>query len=72
MVRTLIAYFSRADENCFGGAMRYGQAGNTGIVRSLRPRHLVLVFDLAWYSDFGNQRWKRQVPLEGRSSLAMG
>ena len=32
MVKTLIAYFSRADENYFGGAMRYVKIGNTEIV----------------------------------------
>ena len=32
MARTLIAYFSRADENYFGGAMRYVKTGNTEIV----------------------------------------
>ncbi len=32
MAKTLIAYFSRADENYFGGAMRYVKVGNTEIV----------------------------------------
>ena len=32
MSKTLIAYFSRADENYFGGAMRYLKVGNTEIV----------------------------------------
>ena len=32
MDRTLIAYFSRADENYFGGAMRYIKVGNTEVV----------------------------------------
>ena len=32
MANTLIAYFSRADENYFGGAMRYVKVGNTEIV----------------------------------------
>ena len=32
MVKTLIAFFSRADENYFGGAMRYVKVGNTEIV----------------------------------------
>ena len=32
MARTLIAFFSRADENYFGGAMRYVKVGNTEIV----------------------------------------
>ena len=31
MAKTLIAYFSRADENYFGGAMRYIKVGNTEI-----------------------------------------
>ena len=35
MNRTLIAYFSRADENYFGGAMRYVKVGNTQIVCNL-------------------------------------
>ncbi|MBP5163682.1 MAG: flavodoxin [Spirochaetales bacterium] len=34
MAKTLIAYFSRADENYFGGAMRYVRVGNTEIVCS--------------------------------------
>ena len=28
----LVAFFSRADENYFGGAMRYIEVGNTEIV----------------------------------------
>ena len=32
MTKTLIAFFSRADENYFGGAMRYVKVGNTEIV----------------------------------------
>ena len=32
MAKNLIAYFSRADENYFGGAMRYVKVGNTEIV----------------------------------------
>ena len=32
MARILIAFFSRADENYFGGAMRYVKVGNTEIV----------------------------------------
>ncbi len=32
MTKTLIAFFSRADENYFGGAMRYVKTGNTEIV----------------------------------------
>ncbi len=32
MAKTLIAFFSRADENYFGGAMRYVRTGNTEIV----------------------------------------
>ena len=32
MSKTLIAYFSRADENYFGGAMRYIKVGNTEVV----------------------------------------
>jgi flavodoxin len=31
-MKTLIAFFSRADENYFGGAYRYVQVGNTEIV----------------------------------------
>ena len=41
MAKTLIAYFSRADENYFRGAMRYVKVGNTeivcGIIRELIP-----------------------------------
>ena len=32
MSKTLIAFFSRADENYFGGAMRYIEVGNTEVV----------------------------------------
>ncbi len=32
MAKTLIAYFSRADENYYGGAMRYVKVGNTEVV----------------------------------------
>ena len=32
MGKTLIAFFSRAHENYFGGAMRYVEVGNTEIV----------------------------------------
>ena len=35
MAKTLIAFFSRADENYFGGATRYAKVGNTEIVVSL-------------------------------------
>ena len=35
MAKTLIAYFSRADENYFGGAMRYVKVGNTEMVVDL-------------------------------------
>ncbi|MDO4416195.1 MAG: flavodoxin [Erysipelotrichaceae bacterium] len=35
MNKTLIAFFSRADENYFGGAMRYVKVGNTEIVCNL-------------------------------------
>ena len=41
MAKTLIAFFSRADENYFGGAMRYVKVGNTeivcGLIRELIP-----------------------------------
>ena len=41
MAKTLIAFFSRADENYFGGAMRYVKVGNTeivaGIIKDLLP-----------------------------------
>ena len=32
MGKILIAYFSRSDENYFGGSMRYVKVGNTEIV----------------------------------------
>ena len=35
MAKTLIAFFSRADENYFGGSMRYVKVGNTEIVCNL-------------------------------------
>ena len=35
MAKTLIAFFSRADENYFGGAMRYIKVGNTETVVGL-------------------------------------
>ena len=34
-MKTLIAFFSRADENYFGGAMRYVKVGNSEIVCNL-------------------------------------
>ena len=41
MAKTLIAFYSRADENYFGGAMRYVKVGNTeivcGIMKELIP-----------------------------------
>ena len=41
MAKTLIAFFSRADENYFGGAMRYVKVGNpeivAGIIKELIP-----------------------------------
>ena len=41
MAKTLIAFFSRADENYFGGAMRYVKVGNTetacNIMKELIP-----------------------------------
>ena len=38
MSKTLIAYFSRADENYFGGAMRYVKVGNTEIVCTIMQK----------------------------------
>ena len=35
MAKTLIVFFSRADENYFGGAMRYVKVGNTEIAVNL-------------------------------------
>ena len=35
MAKTLIAFFSRADENYFGGAMRYVKVGHTEIVANI-------------------------------------
>ena len=35
MTKTLIAFFSRADENYFGGSMKYVDVGNTEIVVGL-------------------------------------
>ena len=35
MAKTLIAFLSRADENYFGGAMRYVKVGNTEIVANI-------------------------------------
>ena len=35
MAKTLIAYFSRADENYFGGAMRYVKVGNTEQMKTI-------------------------------------
>jgi flavodoxin len=35
MSKTLIAFFSRADENYFGGSMRYVKVGNTEIVAEI-------------------------------------
>jgi flavodoxin len=38
MAKTLIAFFSRADENYFGGAMRYVKVGNTEIVAGIMKK----------------------------------
>ncbi len=38
MAKTLIAFFSRADENYFGGAMRYVKVGNTEVVCGIMER----------------------------------
>ena len=35
MAKTLISFFSRADENYFAGAMRYVKVGNTEVVCDL-------------------------------------
>ncbi len=40
MAKTLIAFFSRADENYFGGAMRYVKVGNTEIVVNLMKERI--------------------------------
>ena len=40
MAKTLIAFFSRADENYFGGVMRYVKVGNTEIVCNLMKEML--------------------------------
>ena len=34
-MKTLIAFYSRADENYFGGALRYVMVGNTEIVSGI-------------------------------------
>ena len=39
-MKTLIAYFSRADENYFGGAMRYIKVGNTEVVVGKMREHI--------------------------------
>lgn len=39
MGKKLIAYFSRADENYFGGAMRYVKVGNTEVIRSIGEKY---------------------------------
>ena len=41
MAKKLIAFFSRADENYFGGAMRYVKVGNTEIVAQLMKELIV-------------------------------
>ena len=47
MAKTLIAFFSRADENYFGGAMRYVKVGNTeiacGIIKDLIPADTFMI-----------------------------
>ena len=35
MSKTLISYFSRADENYFGGTLRYIEVGNTEVAVGL-------------------------------------
>ena len=40
MAKTLIAFFSRADENYFGGAMRYVKVGNTEMKAPYSPVYM--------------------------------
>lgn len=40
MAKTLIAFFSRADENYFGGSMRYIEVGNTEIAAGKIKEHI--------------------------------
>ena len=40
MAKTLIAFFSRADENYYGGAMRYVKVGNTEMKAPYSPVYM--------------------------------
>ena len=59
--KTLIAFFSRADENYFGGAMRYVKVGNTEIVVGLMK-------DL--FDEVSRALREAQVPHELRTEVA--
>ena len=59
--KTLIAFFSRADENYFGGAMRYVKVGNTEIVVGLMK-------DL--FDEVSRSHREAQVPHELRTEVA--
>ncbi len=65
MAKTLIAFFSRADENYFGGAMRYVKVGNTEIVANIRKdltgaevkKGLAIIGSAAANSKSSVERW---------------
>ena len=43
MAKTLIAFYSRADENYFGGAMRYVKVGNTEMKEPYSPVYMTCI-----------------------------
>ena len=77
MARTLIAFFSRADENYFSGAMRYVKIGNTeivaGIIKELIPADTFRIEMKAPYSPVYMtciEEAKRDLRAKARPELA--
>ena len=56
MAKTLIAFFSRADENYFGGAMRYIEVGNTEVAAGkIRDRIDAEVFKMEMKQPYSKE-----------------
>ena len=51
MAKILTAFFSRADENYFGGSMRYIEIGNTEVVVG-KIRELMLIRSYSELEEF--------------------
>ena len=56
MAKTLIAFFSRADENYFGGVMRYIEVGNTEVAAGkIRDRIDAMVFKMEMKQPYSKE-----------------